>query len=137
MSVSFHPAEMHYAGLQLKVDCLVAYMNQLTGVSMAFTWSGPQGTQLMDGDDSGRITIGETGNPGSQFTSTLTFAPLSSTLDPGTYNCSVVTFPSSQSEFTVGNGTRSVTGSLSVEGSYTVHVHVHVHVPPCVRGLMW
>ena len=91
-----------------------------TPVTVQGIWNR-NGTELMDGDEDGRITIMNPSTTESQSTITLRFNPLNVT-DAGTYECDVTVTP--QDTTFISTATTSNSRTISVSGMM-VYLLIH------------
>ena len=88
-----------------------------TPVTVRGIWNR-DGTELMDGDENGRIIIINHPMSSPPYDITLRFNPLSVT-DAGTYECDVTVTPPQDTTF-ISTATTSNTRSISVSGMYSI-----------------
>ena len=102
-----------FQGLDLTITCSITLGNVVdTPVTVRGIWNR-NGTELMDGDENGRITIINPPMSSPPYEITLRFNPLNVT-DAGTYECDVTITP--QDTTFVSTATTSNLRTISVSG---------------------
>ena len=106
-----------FQGLDLIFTCSITLGDVVdTPVTVQGIWNR-NGTQLMDGDENGRITIVNPPMSSPPYDITLRFNPLNVT-DAGTYECDVTVTP--QDTTFISTATTSNSRTISVSGMYII-----------------
>ena len=104
-----------FQGLDLTFICSITLDEAVdTPVTVQGTWNG-NGTELMDGDEEGRIIISNSLMTTPSYQTTLRFNPLNIS-DAGTYECAVTITPQNTTFITLA--TASISRTIAVAGTY-------------------
>ena len=113
-----------FQGLDLTFTCSISLGDVVdTPVTVRGIWNR-DGTKLMDGEESGRITIVNPPMSSPPYDITLRFNPVSVT-DAGTYECDVTVTP--QDTAFISTATTSNLRAISVSGMYDVMILTVAH----------
>ena len=85
-----------------------------TPVTVQGMWNR-NGTELVNGTDSGRITVSNPPMERPPYRTTVRFSPLNNITDPGTYECTATVTP--QNDTFITGTTSSISQTITVAGT--------------------
>ena len=106
---------IYYAGSTLTLICTTNEVNELTGIAVTNTWTGPRGENILDSSQNERITVSDaTKADNGTYTSMLVLTPLHMS-DTGNYSCQAGV--SHMSEFILSSDSSTSQVIISVQGN--------------------